>query len=114
MMTDEVLVGQLVKSRERCRQLVQLYQGAYDEFMNLGVLSVSMEKAVMMVSHLLAHLRAISGGGLRQVQSPEQRKEAEALLEETGDLLQRVMVIERELRESSQAMWTRKSSVSIS
>lgn len=99
MSNDEVIVGQLVKSRERCRQLVQLYQRAYRDFECEGIAGLPLDKACSAVTQLLAHLRAFPGAPARQVQSPALRRNAEQILLETSDLLEGALVIERELRE---------------
>ena len=93
----EGVVGQLVRGRERCRQLIQLYRDAYNNFVCNGTVTLPCEKACLAASQLLVHLRAFAGA---RIQMESDRSAVEGVLTETSDLLQGVLVIERELRES--------------
>ncbi|MEI6808158.1 MAG: hypothetical protein WCN95_05500 [bacterium] len=112
MSNDEAIVSQLVKSRERCRQLVQLYRGAYEDFECRGVMSLPLAKAFTAATQLVAHLRAFPGVPVSQVKTAALRMDAEKVLMETSDLLQGLLVIERELRESVVALRPEWQSVS--
>ena len=60
----EGVVGQLVRGRERCRQLIQLYRDAYNNFVCNGTVTLPCEKACLAASQLLVHLRAFAGARL--------------------------------------------------
>jgi hypothetical protein len=113
MSNDEAIVSQLVKSRERCRQLVQLYQGAHEVLEDAGTVRPFLEKAHLVASQLLSHLRAFSGAPERHVHSAAMRSDAKQILMETGDLIEKVLAIEREFRESVQVMWSERRPLSI-
>lgn len=112
MSNDEAIFSQLVKSRERCRQLVQLYRGAYEDFECSGVMSLPLGKACAFATQMLTHLRAFPGTPVKQVKAAALRMDAEKVLTETSDLLQGLLVVERELREAVVALRSDQRQVS--
>ena len=99
-MNDEEIIASLVKGRERCRQIVQLYQnlrGCGAE--GRPVDPVELERANGIMTQMLGYLHALPHKPSRTMTNPAAREHAEQLLREVGDLLETAIVAERELRD---------------
>ncbi|HBA84864.1 MAG TPA: hypothetical protein DCZ95_12290 [Verrucomicrobia bacterium] len=99
-MSDQEIIAVLVKERERCRQLVQLYQSlraARDQ----GALPDPevLQTANRILTQVLTHIRDLPRKPSTSLDTEDNRQEARRLLREIGDLLERAIVAERETRE---------------
>jgi hypothetical protein len=103
LMSDEEILSTLVKGRERCRQLVQFYHNVRAASAPDGTLprlnDISLETANRILAQVLAHLRSLPKKPSEFVQNGAKRLDAERLLREIGDLIEKAMVAEREMRE---------------
>jgi hypothetical protein len=100
-MKDEEVIAALVKGRERCRQIVQLYQNLREASETRSVRSNDLATANRIMSQMLEYLHSLPRKPSQQMTSPSLRGEAERLLREIGDLLECAIVAERNLREQA-------------
>ena len=104
-MSDEEIISTLIKGRERCRQLVQLYQqvrNSDEEEATLKQVHVKLfNKANRLLSQVLGFIQNLPEKPTAIVRNPEKKKDADRILREMGDLLARAMVAEKETREHS-------------
>lgn len=102
-MSDQDVIATLVKERERCRQLVNLYQQmrATPGGGPRGAPQGTLEIADRILTQVLDHLRDLPRKPADDLESESGREEARRLLQEIGDLLERAMIAERECRAGS-------------
>jgi hypothetical protein len=101
-MSNEEIIAQLVKGRERCRQLVQFYQKLHAGAAGDPAAppdKESLEMADRILTQVLAHLHSLPRKPSEQIADATERENAGRLLREIGDLIECAMVAERELRE---------------
>ena len=102
-MSDQDILASLVKERENCRQLVQVYQGIWAKTGESNGLSEPPRDALIsanrILTQVLMRLRSLPEKPVHQLVSENDREDARRLLREIGDLLERAMVAERETRE---------------
>ena len=102
-MSDQEIIAMLVKQRERCRKLLQLYQKLSSTAMisgrGISVDNEDLQTANRVLNEVLMHIKFIPAKPMDTLVSHAEREHAQRLLEETGDLLERVMIMEREIRE---------------
>ncbi|OVE75194.1 hypothetical protein BVX97_05435 [bacterium E08(2017)] len=100
-MSDEQIIARMVKGRECCRQLVKAFETARarDREVKADDDNVSMlANADMTLSRMLTHLAELPDKLGDSVSEVENREYAMRLLGEIAELLQRAMILERELR----------------
>lgn len=102
-MSDQDILASLVKERERCRQLVQVYQGIWSAGDSDKAAATPNHDALLsanrILTQVLQHLRALPEKPANLLASETDRQDARRLLREIGDLLERAIVAERETRE---------------
>ena len=99
-MSEQEILAVLVKERERCRQLVQLYQSLRVERGGLGTPDPeALRTANRILTQVLGHIRDLPRKPASMLQAEADRQQAERLLREIGDLLERAIVAERESRQ---------------
>ncbi|MFH0880986.1 MAG: hypothetical protein V2A34_14825 [Lentisphaerota bacterium] len=102
-MSDQDIIASLVKERERCRQLVQLYQEMWaspdDGAASTTPDPMALQTANRILTQVLSHLRSLPEKPANLLTAETDRQEARHLLREIGDLLERAIVAERETRE---------------
>ncbi len=99
MVSDQEVIAVLVKERERCRQLVQLYQTIRQALTPHGPDSESLDVANRILTHVLGQLHGLPRKPVDALSEEDARQDARRLLREIGDLLERAIVAEREVRE---------------
>ena len=101
-MSDQDILASLVKERENCRQLVQVYQGMWAGE-DAGEICEPPRDALLsanrILTQVLQRLRSLPEKPVHQLASEADREDARRLLRDIGDLLERAMVAERETRE---------------
>ncbi|MBI3985902.1 MAG: hypothetical protein HY343_03205 [Lentisphaerae bacterium] len=102
-MSDEDIISALVKGRERFRQLLQLYQqqrAAPGEVRPAGkgpAVGV-LKESENLLTVALAHLKSLPEKPSQACAQSDNRQYAAQLLKEIGELLERVVVMDREMR----------------
>ncbi len=101
-MSDEEIMAILVKERERCRQLTLLYRRMRAAAFEAGGPApdgAALDRANQILTQVLEQLRQIPGKPSEALANEPDRVAARRLLCEIGDLLEGVIIVERELRE---------------
>ena len=98
-MSDQDILAVLVKERERCRQLAQLYQAMRTQAGSSAPDRETLRTASRILTEVVKHLRELPRKPASELSTEPAREEARRLLREIGDLLERVMIAERETRE---------------
>jgi hypothetical protein len=100
--TEQERIHEMVKGRECCRRLVHSYEMARTEQRGpaaSGVPVTSLQKMDATADRMLGHLSSLAEDSKEEM-SDSSRQHADRLLEEMGALLERAMILERELRVS--------------
>lgn len=103
-MNDREVIAILVKQRERCRQLVQLYQVLRLHPAGGGSPALDREAltaANRILTQVLSHLRELPAKPAASMEADSDRQNAALLLREIGDLLERAIVADREIRQAA-------------
>ena len=100
-MSDQEIISALVKERERCRQLLQLYQTLRISSGTCGAAmpdNETLQTANRILTQVLSHIRSLPRKPAGSISTEDGRQDAERLLREISDLLERAIVAERETR----------------
>jgi hypothetical protein len=98
--TEQERIHEMVKGRECCRRLVSSYETARAQqrgHAESGMQVSSLQKMDATADRMLGHLAGLAVNATDEM-SDSSRRHAERLLVEMGDLLERAMILERELR----------------
>ena len=98
-MSDDQIISCMVKGRECCRQLVLAYEKgrARGVAPDIGELA----DADRTVTRMLSHLQEIPAHLGEHISEGEKKEYAARLMAEVSELLQRAMILEREVREGA-------------
>lgn len=100
-MSDEDIISALVKGRERFRRLVQVYKTERAETGKDDMPGINtLHEADTVLASALAHLNALPEKPSEACCDAETKAYAGQLLREIGDLLETIMIMDRELRGS--------------
>jgi hypothetical protein len=100
--TEQERIHEMVKGRECCRRLVHSYEKARAQQRGhaaSGMPVTSLQRMDATADLMLGHLAGLAENSTEQM-SDTSRQHAERLLGEMGSLLERAMILERELRVS--------------
>ena len=98
--TEQERIHEMVKGRECCRRLVSSYETARAQQRGhaaSGMQVSSLQKMDATADRMLGHLAGLAVASTDEM-SDSSRQHAERLLVEMGALLERAMILERELR----------------
>ncbi len=98
--TEQERLHEMVKGRECCRRLVLSYETARARQRGHGADGMqvsSLQKMDATADRMLGHLAGLAANAAEEM-SESSRQHAERLLGEMGALLERAMILERELR----------------
>jgi hypothetical protein len=102
-MSDQEIIAVLIKERERCRQLVQLYQSLRTDSGSGTPDKEALQTANRILTQVLSHIRDLPQKPASSLGTEDNRQEARRLLREISDLLERAIIAERETRERKPA-----------
>jgi len=104
-MSDDEMIATMVKGRELCRQLVRTYESAYAEAeaadMNEPERLEGLTRADRTATRMLACLRQLPGRPTELLADDSRRRYVSRLMAEITVLLDRVMILEREVRNAA-------------
>lgn len=101
-MNRDEIISTMVKSRECCRQIVQLYDSVREEGnMTKGTIVArrnSLARANGALSQMLLQMKRLPDKPANCVDSEEDRQYILSLFSEISELLEKAMILEREVR----------------
>ncbi len=102
-MSEQEIIATLIKGRDRCRKLIQLYRNLHlNEDANGAKKSydlTSMNTISVLLSQMLECLRSLPPKPSLKITSMPDKIQAEKIMQEIHDLIEGVIVAEREIRE---------------
>ena len=113
-MSEEDVIAAMVKGRECCRQLIKAYERVHtgEDAGNSGAADIEMlTTADRTVTRMMACLGDIPAGVAGGIADESRRQYVARLLKEMGLLLERLMVLEREVRVAAMSQTSRVRSV---
>jgi hypothetical protein len=103
-MSDQEIIATLVKGRDRCRKLIQLYRNLHlnqkDETTKSSYNINSMNTISVLLSQMLECLHSLPEKPSLKITSEPDKVQAEKIMQEIHDLIEGVIVAEREIREN--------------
>jgi hypothetical protein len=103
-MNREEIISAMVKSRECCRQIVQLYESVREDGdMTKGSLTArrnSLDRANASLSQMLLQMKKLPDKPVNCFTLEDDKRYVSSLFSEISELLEKAMILEREVRSS--------------